>query len=132
MAVFQSADQLYTVLQGVFDALVDKGADIQAFTQSNLVVRMNFSEPEAEILLDGRQPPLEVFYGTRPGQANLEFAMSADLLHAIWLGDESTSQAFFSGRIRTRGNLMAATHLLDLFRQCERVYPDVAAAHGLA
>lgn len=132
MAVFETADQLYTVLQGVFDALLEKGADIDAFTHSNLVVRMTFSAPEAEVLLDGRQPPLEVFFGTRPGDANLEFAMPADLLHAIWLGEESTSQAFFSGRIRTRGNLMAAAQLLDLFRQCERVYPDVAAANGLA
>ena len=131
MAVFSSPDQLYTVLQGVFDALVETDADIDAFTHSNLVVRMTFSAPDAEVLLDGRQPPLEVFYGTRPGQANLEFAMPADLLHAIWLGEESTSQAFFSGRIRTRGNLMAAATLLDLFRQCEQVYPDVAAAHGL-
>jgi hypothetical protein len=131
LAVFSDADQLYTVLQSVFDALIERGADIQAFTHSNLVVRMNFSAPDAEVLLDGRQPPLEVFYGTRPGQANLEFAMPADLLHEIWLGRESTSQAFFSGRIRTRGNLMAAATLLDLFRQCERVYPDVAALHGL-
>lgn len=131
LAVFRDAEQLYTVLQGVFTALVERGADIEAFTHSNLVVRMTFSAPDAEILLDGRQPPLEVFYGTRPGQANLEFAMPADLLHAIWLGRESTSQAFFSGRIRTRGNLLAASRLLDLFRQCEQVYPEVAAAHGL-
>lgn len=131
MAIFNSEDQLYTVLQSVFERLAGQPHQIEAFTRSNLVIRMNFTDPKAEVLLDGRQPPLEVFYGPRPGKANMEFAMPADLLHAIWLGRESTSQAFFSGRIKTKGNFLKAMQFLDLFREAERVYPSVAAEHNL-
>ena len=49
--------------------------------------------------------------------------MPADLLHSIWMGEESSSQAFFSGQIKTKGNFMKAMQLVDLFRECERVYP---------
>ncbi len=132
MAVFQSEEQLYKVLVSVFERIAEEPEHIQPFTTSNLVIRMSFTDPTAEVLLDGRQPPLEVFYGPRPGKANMEFTMHADLLHKIWLGSESASQAFFSGRIKTKGNVMKAVQLLALFRECERVYPAIAAQYKLA
>ena len=131
MPVFQSDQHLYSILQSVFDRLAEHPQNTDAFARSNLVIRMNFLGPSAEVLLDGRQPPMEVFYGPRPGSANMEFSMEADLLHRIWLGEESTSQAFFSGQIKTKGNFMKAMKLVDLFRECERVYPDIAAKHNL-
>jgi hypothetical protein len=132
MAVFADAEQLYQVLGQVFDRLAEDPAQLDSFTQSNLVIRLRLNTPDAELLLDGRQPPLEVFYGPSPGEANLEFSMDADLLHAIWSGRESTSQAFFSGRIKSKGNLARASHMVDLFRAAERIYPEIAAAYDLA
>jgi len=131
MAVFHSADQIYTILQEVFARVADHPADITSFTHSNLVFRIHLQNPEATILLDGRQPPLEVFFGERPGRANIEVTMEADMLHHIWLGQASMSQAFFSGAIRTQGNILKARQLVDLFRVCEEVYPAIAAAHRL-
>lgn len=131
MAVFDSSEHLYTVLRAVFERVMADSRNVDSFARSNLVIRMNFLDPAAEVLLDGRQPPMEVFYGQSPGRANMEFTMPADLLHRIWLGEESTSRAFFSGRIRTKGNFMKAMQLVELFRECERVYPDVVARHNL-
>ena len=131
MAIFRSTDQLYAIIQTVFEQLMASPTDIETFTYSNLVIRICLTDPTAEILLDGRQPPLEVFYGTRPGRANLEFEMPADLLHQIWLGKESASRAFFSKRIKTKGNVLKASQLIDLFRECEKVYPAIAATHEL-
>ncbi|MCL4862786.1 MAG: SCP2 sterol-binding domain-containing protein [Caldilineaceae bacterium] len=131
MNIFQSDEHLYEVLQLVFDQVNATPGQIEPFTRSNLVIRIRTAAPEAEILLDGRQPPLEVFYGPRPGKANLEIALPANLLHAIWLGEEKGSNAFFSGKVKTKGNLMKAMPLLDLFRECERVYPQIAVAKKL-
>lgn len=131
MAVFQSTEQLYRVMQALFERLKAVPASIEDFTHSNLVIRIRLTAPNAEILLDGRQPPLEVFYGERPGKANLEFEMPADLLHQIWLGQESASQAFFSKRIKAKGNILKARQLMDLFGECEKVYPAVVADFNL-
>ena len=57
MPTFQSPEQLYTVLQDVFKKLAEQPEHIETFTRSNLVIRMNFTNPHAEVLLDGRQPP---------------------------------------------------------------------------
>ena len=131
MAVFASDQELYAVLQSVFERLGAEPEKIAPFTHSNLVIRILLSDPSAEVLIDGRQPPLEVFYGPRPGNANLEFSLPADLLHRIWIGEESTSAAFFSGRIKSKGSLLKATHLIDLFRDIEEIYPAIATEYQL-
>jgi hypothetical protein len=131
MAIFRSAEHLYAILELVFAGVRAHPAEIEPFTGSNLVIRLRTVEPTAEVLLDGRQPPLQVFYGERPGKANLEVLLPADLLHAIWVGAESASSAFFSGRIQTKGNFLKATPLFDLFRVCEQVYTKVAQEEGL-
>src|SRR4051812_46177603 len=131
MAVFASDRELYAVLQRVFERLSADPQKIAPFTHSNLVIRIILSDPTAEVLLDGRQPPMEVFYGPRPGKANLEFSLSADLLHRLWMNEESTSSAFFSGRIKTKGSLLKASHLVELFRDIEEFYPAIAAEYQL-
>ncbi|RLT37111.1 MAG: hypothetical protein DWI57_14015 [Chloroflexi bacterium] len=127
MPVYTTADELYTVLKLVFARVNQKPEQIETFTSSNLVIRMRFSGPEAEVLLDGRQPPLEVFFGPRPGNADLEMAMAADLLHRIWLGQAKLREAFFGGQIQTKGNILRAMKLTDLFREAEIAYPLVLA-----
>lgn len=131
MAVYESTEQFYAIMKDVFERVMQHPDSIESFTRSNLVVRMNTTDPEAEILLDGRQPPLGIYFGERPGRANLEITLTADLLHAMWLGSESTQQAFLSGRVRTRGNLLKAMQLIDLFAAAERIYPAVARQYGL-
>ncbi len=132
MAVYQSTEQFYAVMQDVFDYVMQHPEHVETFTHSNLVIRMNIRMPDAEILLDGRQPPLEVFFGERPGRANLEISLDADLLHALWMGTESTHLAFFSGQIETRGNLLKALQLAEIFTAAERIYPTIARQYGLS
>lgn len=130
--VFSSEEHFYTVMREVFRRVAEDPKNVSEIAHSNLVMRIRVTNPEAEILVDGRQPPLEVFFGKRPGDANVEVSLAADLLHALWLGKESTRQAFFGGLIKTRGNMLKMMRLTELFYECEKVYPNVARAHGLA
>ena len=122
---FQSEQQVYRVLQAVFERLKENPKSTETFSHSNLVVRVRFTNPEAEVLFDGRQPPLELFYGPRPGDANLEMLLPTDLLHKIWLGEEKLTDALFHGQIKTKGNLLKASSFIELFRACEEIYPEV-------
>ena len=106
MSIYQSEEQIYKAMHTLFARISEKPANIESFTQSNLVIRIKLTNPRAEILLDGRQPPLEVFYGERPGQANIEIQLETDLLHQIWSGQESTSGALFGGKIKTQGEFI--------------------------
>ncbi len=66
MSVFESEQQLYSVMNDVFVEVSSQPEKIEPFVRSNLVIRIRFDDPDAEILVDGRQPPMEVFYGPRP------------------------------------------------------------------
>lgn len=127
MPTYHDAQQLYAVLRRVFDTVNERLGTIESFTHSNLVIRLRLTEPTAEVLLDGRQPPLEIFFGERPGKADLELEMTADLLHEIWCGQRKLKDAFFEGQIQTRGNVFQAMKLVDLFREVERVYSEIQA-----
>ncbi len=132
MAVYESTEQLYAVMNDLFQALAADQSNIDDFTKSNMVVRIIFEDPDGEILLDGRQPPLEFFLGPTPGKANFEIRVPADLLHEIWMGRESLSSAFFSGKIKAKGNIFRASRKLEgLFRQAEALYPTYVKQHGL-
>ena len=69
MAVYQSTEQLYAVMNDLFHELAAHSDHIDEFVHSNMVVRIVFEDPEGEILLDGRQPPLEFFLGPAAGQS---------------------------------------------------------------
>ena len=131
MGIYQDSEQFYQVMKDVFDWIVAHPEHIDSFARSNLVVRMRTTEPEAEVLIDGRQPPMQIFYGPSPGRANLEINLEADLLHEMWLGNESTHKAFYTGQIRTSGNLLKAMQLVEVFQEAERIYPTVARRYGL-
>ena len=125
MPVYADSEQLYDVLGRVFDTVQERPGAIESFTKSNLVIRLRLTEPDAEVLLDGRQPPLEIFFGPRPGEANLELTMTADLLHEVWSGQRKLKDLFFGGQIQTSGNIFSAMKLADLFREAERAYAHI-------
>lgn len=77
MAFYQSTDQVYAVLGQLFDRMQKESNHLDQFAKSHLVIRINLADPLAEILVDGRQP--QIFYGARPGRADLELHMPADL-----------------------------------------------------
>lgn len=131
MTVFKSDEHFYTVMRDVFAAVAKQPKSLESIERSNLVIRINTLNPGAEILVDGRQPPLEVFYGTRPGKANLQIEMEADLLHYIWLGQQSMREAFFGGKIKTTGSMLKLMTLAQFFFECEKVYPQIAELHNL-
>ncbi|MCY4411833.1 MAG: SCP2 sterol-binding domain-containing protein [Caldilineaceae bacterium] len=122
MSIYVDAEQLYTVLRRGFDKVKERPGAIETFTSSNLVIRLRLTDPDAEVLLDGRQPPLEIFFGARPGKADLELTMTADLLHEVWSGQRKLKDAFFGGQIQSSGNIFLAMKLTDLFREAERAY----------
>ena len=128
MPIYSDSEQLYAVMRRVFAEVSKRPAAIESFTRSNLVVRLTLTEPDAEVLLDGRQPPLEVFFGTRPGKADLDLRMETEVLHAVWSGQRKLRDAIFGGQIQTSGSLFNAMNLVDLFREAEEAYSRILAS----
>lgn len=133
MTVYQSSEQLLSVLQEVFNYVIRHPEHVQTFIKSNLVIRILLSEPELEVLLDGREPADGGLLRSPARQSRPRNQPRSNLLHRVWMGiDKSTQQSFLSGKIRTKGNLLKAMSLTEIFlRAAERIYPAVAVKYGL-
>lgn len=125
MHAFPTAEELYGVLKNLFNQVQRQPETVDSFAYSNLVVRVTLTEPSAQLLLDGRQPPMEVFYGPSPGQANFEITLKTDLLHQIWMGDVALLTALFNGEIATQGNLVRAQPFIELLQACGPIYKSL-------
>lgn len=123
MSIFQNEEQVYQTVQIAIERLAEIPERTASFSHSNLVLRICLINPAAELLLDGRQPPLEVFYGKSPGEANITLTLEADLLHELWLGKQDLRQMLFNGQIQTTGNLLRAIPIIDMLTAFQDVYP---------
>lgn len=125
MNAFSDQNELYGVLKSLFKEVEKQPSLVHDFVHSNLVVRVLVENPEAEILLDGRQPPLGVFFGPSPGEANFQLSVQSDLLHQIWSSQLSMMKALFSGQIQTKGNVIRAQPFLELLDSCGPIYRNI-------
>ncbi len=130
MAVFANADDFYAVMQVIFDRLIADPAATRDFESRKMIVRIKGTDPEVELLLNGKTNPIQASIGPQPGKADLELLISVDLLHGILTDQESLKAAFMDGRMKVTGNVFRAMQLADLFRKIEAIYPQVMQEQG--
>ena len=130
MAVFASSDDFYAVMQVIFDRSIADPAATKDFQSRKMIVRIKGTDPEVELLLNGKTNPIQASMGPQPGKADLGLLISVDLLHRILTDQESLRAAFMDGRMKVTGNVFRAMQLADLFRKIEAIYPQVMQEQG--
>lgn len=132
MAVFATADDFYAVMQVIVDRLIADPAATKDFQSRKMIVRIKGTDPEVELLLNGKTNPIQASMGPQPGKADLGLLIPVDLLHGILTDQESLRAAFMDGRMKVTGNVFRAMQLADLFRKIEAIYPQVMREKGYA
>ena len=131
MSFYNDPRTLQTTLHALFQRLNDTPQAVDEFTKNRMVVSINLKNPTLYLGLDGRSKPVRISFESDGVKPNLAIYMDADLLHDIWLGRVRLRDAFFDGRIKTKGSIFKAMKLADLFRQTEKLYPVVLKERGL-
>jgi hypothetical protein len=132
MAFFTDANQIYTILQALFEQLRQETPNpVDTLVSSHLSIRLKFSGPEAQILINGRKRPVEVNYGPTNGRADLEIEMTADHLHQILLDEYSIKSGFANGELKVRGPVWKTLAFADIFIKGRTYYPQVLKDQGL-
>jgi len=132
MPFYNKTELLYSATRALF-ARISENAPRAAdgIVKGRLVIRLRTSEPEGEIMLDGRQPPLKSSFGPSTARPELDIQMAADTLHRILLGELPLGKAVSSGQLKVKGPIFKTLPLADLFRQGQRYYPEVLKELGL-
>ena len=132
MPFYHDTKQLYAVLQTLFARIGQNSPHAaDGILKARLVIRLHTSEPEGEIALDGRQPPLKSSFGLSTLRPELDIQMSADTLHSILLGELQLGKALSGGLLKVKGPIFKTLPLAELFHQGRRDYPDVLREFGL-
>lgn len=115
-----NSKEFVTALKRAVDVLIKESEAVEAFYQSNLVIRVHFEDIPQQITFDGRTG--EVFWIETPGRADLELALPSTLFHEVMMGNRSLRKSITDGSIRIRGNVFRALSFADLLRSLKPLY----------
>ncbi len=125
MALYPDTSTVCEVMSELFKRSM---ADLEAMSElrrSNLVLRLEISDPPAQFTLDARSQPPHFTCGADASRPDLVLHARMDVLHKIWMGETGLQDAFFSGQCRLDGSMLRALSLADLFGRIEALYPVV-------
>ena len=132
MTVYDDSDQLYAVLQSLFDRVAEADPGVNdAIAASHLVIRLHCTGPEAEVWVNARKRPLEITYGQSRLRPALDIELAAGTLHRILLDEVSLKSALAKGLLKVKGPVWKVTVLADFFRQGQDLYAEVLCEQGL-
>lgn len=131
MPFYPDTDTFYETMRVLFDRLSRTPGATDDFAKSRLRINVNVSEPDAFIGLNARSQPIGFHFQPDGKPTDLELYLDADTLHQVWLGQIRLRDAFFGGKITTKGSVFKAMQLAPLFRQAEKLYPTVLKDQGL-
>ncbi|HID32981.1 MAG TPA: hypothetical protein EYP25_00155 [Anaerolineae bacterium] len=131
MPFYPDSQTLRTVMTTLFDRLNDRPGAADDFVKNRMMVSLYIDNPKVFLGVDGRQKPVKINFSPDGVKPDLAIRLDADLLHGILLGTVRLRDAYFGGQIKTKGSIFKAMKLADLFRQAEKLYPDVLKDQGL-
>jgi putative sterol carrier protein len=133
MAIFSSSDQLYDTLRILFTRMeTEDPMAAEGLLKSRLRIQFRCSAPEALVLFDARERPLQILYGeSAKMKVDLDVELTGDALHEILLGELRLTKALGSGQLKPNGPVWKAMKLADLFHFTQAVYPQVVREQGL-
>ena len=125
MATFRDTDQLYQVLDALFERVTrhDKMAD--AMVAGQFILRFTYKEPDGQVTIDLRQRPIKWTFGDTKLVPDLEMIQSADVAHQFWLGRLSVPRAVATRKVVARGSIARALKLLPALEPAYEIYADV-------
>ena len=132
MTFYTDAEQIYAVMQALFESMSSMTPDpVDALVSSHMVIRINLSDPDAHITINGRKRPVTIEYGSSNGRADMEIGMESETLHLIFLDEYSIKQGFSNGELKVRGPIWKALSFADIFQKGRTFYPQVLQDQGL-
>ncbi len=129
MPFYADTEQFYSNLRALFACIATsypRASD--AIAAAHLVIRLRTTAPAGEIVINGRQKPVQTSFGVNDARADLDIHLAADTLHHILLGELALSKALAAGQLKVHGPIWKTLALGELFTVGQRCYPGILQA----
>jgi hypothetical protein len=124
MAIFETADQLYACIGGLFSRLRQDTEIQEQLGLLQLSVQFTFSVPTATIVLAAKNGKQTVLCHQRIENPDVELIMSGDVAHHFWMGDINVTEAITKRQIVPVGSLTKIMTLVPLIKSVVHFYPQ--------
>jgi len=132
MSVFSSTEELYVVMEQLWDWIKNNPEISDQLLKSKLIVRFNYKNPDGQITVDGSDgEELHVTIGDCEKTPDIQMNMQSDLAHQFWLGKVNVPIALMSGKIVSKGPVNRALALLPAVKPSFQAYSEIASKSNL-
>ncbi|HNB52154.1 MAG TPA: hypothetical protein PK530_09440 [Anaerolineales bacterium] len=126
MAFYPTPDHLYTSLGETLTRAQTHAPDAaRAVINAKLIIQMRFTDPLAELMVNGRKTPFQIEYGPAKLRPELELNLAADTFHQILLQEMEIKTAVARGLIKVRGPVWKLASFGPVIEAGQQVYPLV-------
>ena len=138
MPVYPSSEVVYEVMNQLFGQVMKTPQVLQPLQKTNKVIQIQLTDPTVVLTLDGRSnPPRYVPGPVKEPVPDFVIRMPTDVLHNVWLGKASLTEAYFAGKIKLeKGSALSAlglwNNLSGLFSEVGKIYPRILKQRSLA
>ena len=122
MPVFETADELYICIGGLFEQM--KSQAQRELASLKLTVKFTYTKPEASITLVAHDGEGAIYYGECNEKPDVELAMTGDIAHHFWLGEINVMGAITKRQIVPIGSLSKIMALTPLIKAGIQIYPQ--------
>ena len=133
----KDADDLYRIYGYFMDRILMDPKIGPKMAKAGIIIRFIYTDPEAEITIDLRNPPAKPGYygnyylGPCELKEDVWSKQAADFSHSFWHGFENPVAAVTRGKVRQGGKVTAMLKLLPVVRPAFQMFPVALGELGL-
>ena len=138
MPVYPNSEAVYDVMNQLFGEVMRMPQILQPLQKANKIIQIQLTDPPVILTLDGRSNlPRYIPGPVKEPVPDFIIRMPTDVLHNVWLGRASLTEAYFAGKIKlAKGGALSAlglwNNLSGLFSEVGKIYPRILKQHSLA
>lgn len=131
MSQFASAEEVYALVGEFLEEVVQHCEIGPRFESADLLVRVEYSDPDCEFWIDTTKRPPQVTQGAlEGGTAQVDLSMPADVGHRFWLGRLNLTLAMARGQVSAKGQLARIMKLLPALKPTYAEYESFLRRRG--
>lgn len=133
MAFFESPEEVYEYIGGVFRAAADHPEVGPKMAAADITLQMYYADPPSTLTVRMQEPRLTVEDGGDATDADVKLYMPADIADKYWRGEYNLAVGLAKGQVKAKGPVNKILKLVPLTRPLFPIYKEnIAAKDGAA
>ena len=132
MPFFKDADEVDEYVGGVFRAAAEHPEVGPKMAAADISLQVYYTDPESKILINFKEPKLEVLAGQEDNDADVKLFMPADIADKYWRGEYNLAVGLAKGQVKAKGPVNKILKLVPLTKPLFPLYREKVATKDAA